>query len=92
VNILTARIHGADAYMGAAYWIPAVWVPALLVTHYLVFVVLTRRWPRSSRIHAGKAVVDGTRDGNIAWIDAAARTTRTRDGGRRRFAASPNDD
>jgi hypothetical protein len=30
--------------MGAAYWIPAFWVPALLVTHYLVFVILTRRY------------------------------------------------
>ncbi|HSA89151.1 MAG TPA: hypothetical protein VLF42_04545 [Burkholderiales bacterium] len=41
--IALATIHGAPAFMGAAYWIPAFWVPALLVTHYLVFVILTPR-------------------------------------------------
>jgi hypothetical protein len=25
-------------------WIPAFWVPALLVTHFVVFVLLGRRW------------------------------------------------
>jgi hypothetical protein len=30
--------------MGPAYWIPAFWVPALLVTHYITFIVLSRRW------------------------------------------------
>lgn len=41
--ITLATIYGAPAFMGAAYWIPAFWVPALLVTHYLVFVILTAR-------------------------------------------------
>ncbi len=41
--ITLATIYGAPAFMGPAYWIPAFWVPALLVTHYLVFVVLTTR-------------------------------------------------
>jgi hypothetical protein len=30
--------------MGPAYWIPAFWVPLLLVTHYVTFVLLSRRW------------------------------------------------
>jgi hypothetical protein len=30
--------------MGPAYWIPAFWVPALLVTHYVVFLLLGKRW------------------------------------------------
>jgi hypothetical protein len=42
--ISLATIYRAAAYMGAAYWIPAFWVPALLVTHYVVFVLLGRRW------------------------------------------------
>jgi hypothetical protein len=42
--ISLATIYGAAPYMGAAYWIPAFWVPALLVTHYVVFVLLGRRW------------------------------------------------
>jgi hypothetical protein len=42
--ISLATIFGAAPYMGAAYWIPAFWVPALLVTHYVVFVLLGRRW------------------------------------------------
>jgi hypothetical protein len=29
---------------GPAYWIPAFWVPALLVTHYVIFVLLGKRW------------------------------------------------
>jgi hypothetical protein len=29
---------------GPAYWIPAVAVPLLLVTHYVTFVLLLRRW------------------------------------------------
>jgi hypothetical protein len=41
--IALATTHGAAAFMGPAYWIPAFWVPALLVTHYLVFVILTAR-------------------------------------------------
>jgi hypothetical protein len=32
--------------MGPAYWIPAVWVPLLLVTHYVTFILLRRRWQR----------------------------------------------
>ncbi len=40
--ITLAQLHGAAAFMGAAYWIPAFWVPALLVTHYITFVVLVR--------------------------------------------------
>lgn len=40
--ITLATIYKAPVYMGASYWIPAFWVPALLVTHYIVFVVLTR--------------------------------------------------
>jgi hypothetical protein len=42
--ITLATIHGADAFMGPAYWIPAFWVPALLVTHYITFVILRRYW------------------------------------------------
>jgi hypothetical protein len=42
--ILLATIYRAAPHMGPAYWIPAFWVPALLVTHYVVFVVLGRRW------------------------------------------------
>jgi hypothetical protein len=30
--------------MGPAYWIPAFWVPLLLVTHYVTFLLLWRRW------------------------------------------------
>src|SRR5215813_10244240 len=42
--ISLATVYGAAPHMGPAYWIPAFWVPALLVTHYVVFVVLGRRW------------------------------------------------
>ena len=42
--IALATVYGASAYMGPAYWIPAFWVPALLVTHYVVFVLLGKRW------------------------------------------------
>jgi hypothetical protein len=42
--IALATIHGAQPFMGPAYWIPAFWVPTLLVTHYIVFVVLLRYW------------------------------------------------
>jgi len=42
--ISLATIYGASPHMGPAYWIPAFWVPALLVTHYVVFVVLGKRW------------------------------------------------
>ena len=42
--IALAIVYGAPDFMGAAYWIPAFWVPALLVTHYLVFVLLTRHY------------------------------------------------
>jgi hypothetical protein len=42
--ISLATINEAAPYMGPAYWIPALWVPALLVTHYVVFVLLGRRW------------------------------------------------
>jgi hypothetical protein len=42
--ILLATLNDAAPHMGPAYWIPAFWVPALLVTHYVVFVLLGRRW------------------------------------------------
>jgi hypothetical protein len=42
--ITTATIYNAPPAMGPAYWIPAFWVPMLLVTHYVVFVLLRRRW------------------------------------------------
>ena len=42
--ITTATIHNASEAMGPAYWIPAFWVPLLLVTHYVTFVLLRRRW------------------------------------------------
>jgi hypothetical protein len=47
VAIALATINDASPYMGPAYWIPAFWVPALLVTHYLTFLVLLKRWPES---------------------------------------------
>ena len=40
--ITLTTIFGAADYMGAAYWIPAFWVPALLVTHYIMFAVLSQ--------------------------------------------------
>ena len=43
--ITTATIYNAPVAMGPAYWIPAFWVPLLLVTHYVAFVLLRRRWP-----------------------------------------------
>jgi hypothetical protein len=42
--IITATIYNAPVAMGPAYWIPAFWVPLLLVTHYVTFVLLRRRW------------------------------------------------
>jgi hypothetical protein len=42
--ITMATIYNAPAAMGPAYWIPAFWVPLLLVTHYVTFVLLRRRW------------------------------------------------
>jgi hypothetical protein len=42
--IVMGTTHGADKFMGAAYWIPTFWVPALLVTHYVTFVYLLRYW------------------------------------------------
>jgi hypothetical protein len=42
--ISLATLYRAAPYMGPAYWIPAFWVPALLVTHYVVFVLLGKRW------------------------------------------------
>jgi len=42
--IVLATVTNAAPYMGPAYWIPAFWVPALLVTHYIVFVLLGKRW------------------------------------------------
>ena len=48
VDLLTAitlaTIHNAPITMGPAYWIPAFWVPLLLVTHYVTFLLLWRRW------------------------------------------------
>lgn len=45
VAIVLATVHNAAPFMGAAYWIPAFWVPILLVTHYLTFLLLWKRWP-----------------------------------------------
>jgi hypothetical protein len=42
--ITLATIYNALVTMGPAYWIPAFWVPLLLVTHYVTFVLLGRRW------------------------------------------------
>jgi hypothetical protein len=42
--IVLGTTHGADKFMGAAYWIPTFWVPSLLVTHYITFVVLLKYW------------------------------------------------
>jgi hypothetical protein len=42
--ITAATIYNAPAAMGPAYWIPACWVPLLLVTHYVTFILLRRRW------------------------------------------------
>jgi hypothetical protein len=42
--IALATIYNAAPLMGPAYWIPAFWVPALLVTHYIVFLLLGKRW------------------------------------------------
>ena len=44
IAISLATIYAAAPYMGPAYWIPAFWVPALLVTHYVIFVLLGKRW------------------------------------------------
>jgi hypothetical protein len=43
-GIIFATIYNAPVAMGPAYWIPAFWVPLLLVTHYVTFVLLRRRW------------------------------------------------
>jgi hypothetical protein len=50
VAITLATIFETPVYMGPAYWIPAFWVPALLVTHYVTFIILMKRWP--ARSHA----------------------------------------
>jgi hypothetical protein len=42
--ITLATIYNVPATMGPAYWIPAFWVPLLLVTHYVTFILLSRRW------------------------------------------------
>jgi len=44
VAITFATIYNAPVRMGPAYWIPAFWVPLLLVTHYVTFILLRRRW------------------------------------------------
>ncbi|MCM3901482.1 MAG: hypothetical protein ND866_07230 [Pyrinomonadaceae bacterium] len=44
VAIALATASDASPYMGPAYWIPAFWVPALLVTHYITFLLLRKRW------------------------------------------------
>jgi hypothetical protein len=44
IAITLATTHDAAPFMGPAYWIPAFWVPALLVTHYIVFLLLAKRW------------------------------------------------
>src|SRR6266516_4455068 len=43
-SITFSTIYNAPVTMGPAYWIPAFWVPLLLVTHYVTFVLLGRRW------------------------------------------------
>jgi hypothetical protein len=43
--IFLATVYDAAPFMGPAYWIPAFWVPALLVTHYVTFILLLKRWP-----------------------------------------------
>jgi hypothetical protein len=52
--VARATIYNASPRMGPAYWIPAFWVPALLVTHYIAFLVLLKRWPEraNSQAHA----------------------------------------
>ena len=45
--IALATVYDAAPFMGPAYWIPAFWVPALLVTHYITFIVLGRRWTQT---------------------------------------------
>jgi hypothetical protein len=42
--ITLATLYQAAPFMGPAYWIPSFWVPALLVTHYITFIVLRRKW------------------------------------------------
>lgn len=42
--ITLATIYNAPPTTGPAYWIPAFWVPLLLVTHYVTFVLLSKRW------------------------------------------------
>ena len=42
--ITLATVYNAPIAMGPAYWIPAVAVPLLLVTHYVTFILLWRRW------------------------------------------------
>jgi hypothetical protein len=49
--IALSTIYNAPPWMGPAYWIPAFWVPALLVTHYIGFVVLLKRWPEMASAH-----------------------------------------
>ena len=46
--ITSATIYNAPVTMGPAYWIPAFWVPLLLVTHYVTFIVLWKRWNRAA--------------------------------------------
>jgi len=46
--ISLSTLYGAPPHMGPAYWIPAFWVPALLVTHYITFIVLRKRWPEAA--------------------------------------------
>lgn len=42
--ISLATYFEAAPFMGPSYWIPAFWVPALIVTHYVIFKVLGKRW------------------------------------------------
>jgi len=44
--ITLATIYNAPEFMGPAYWIPAFWVPALIITHYIIFIILTKYWKR----------------------------------------------
>ena len=39
-----AALVGCSQGGHVPYWIPAVWIPAVLVTHYITFVNLIKRW------------------------------------------------
>jgi hypothetical protein len=55
--IVLATIYGAAAFTGPAYWIPAFWVLALLVTHYVTFLLLRKRWAGTARPRRGPKLI-----------------------------------